>query len=357
MPVRYGSIPQEHEQVRRSGGLFDLCHMGRLELRGPGAAAWANRLISNDYDAMAPGDARYTLILQEGGTILDDAIVYKVPEENPDEHVFLVVNASNRQAVKRWFDTHRDGCRAALVDRTRELGMISIQGQVSASLLAKIVQARGPGWADMKYYSITPGSFRERPLHVARTGYTGEDGFEIYLEADATPALWSALLECGGEALGPIGLGARDTLRLEAAMPLYGQEIDNTTHPYEAGLGFAVKLDKAGGFVGRDALATLRARAREEGGLARRLTGFRVGGRRVARQGMKILSNDAVVGEITSGAPSPTLGHPIALGYLASEAAGRPDLVVDIRGHHEQLAVQATPFFSRLRKPSGPHPP
>lgn len=344
MPVRYGSIPEEHQKVRLSAGLFDLGHMGRLEIAGKDARDWAQRVISNDYDAMKPGDARYTLLLNEDGTIIDDAIVYKLPET-----IFLVVNASNRVKVIEWIDAHRDQCDARLSDRSQDLAMIAIQGPQAVRIVSTAVEELDNDWQTMKYYSIAGAKFQGKKAWVARTGYTGEDGFEVYLDAADGPHLWRQLLEVGGNRIAPIGLGARDTLRLEAGMPLYGHEIDSTTDPFEAGLGFAVKLEKAVSFIGQESLRT-----RAERGPARRLKGFRVEGRRVARQGMKIHapeSSDAV-GVITSGAPSPTLGYPIAMGYLSTalpeNAVSR--LEVDVRGNREPIQVEPLPFYSRTRK-------
>ncbi|MBI4604650.1 MAG: glycine cleavage system aminomethyltransferase GcvT [Planctomycetes bacterium] len=342
MPVRYGSIPEEHEKVRLSAGLFDLCHMGRLEVAGPGTRDWVQRLITNDLDAMAPGDARYTLIANESGTIIDDAIAYKLPSS-----VLLVVNASNRASVLEWMVRHKGGLDATLADRTGELAMVAVQGPQAARILPALVEDLEGSLEGMKYYSIARGRILGSAAWIARTGYTGEDGFEVFLDAGLAPAFWRRALEVGGSRIAPVGLGARDTLRLEAGMPLYGHEIDLTTDPFEAGLGFAVKLEKPADFIGKASLAERRAR-----GPARRLVGFRVLGRRVARQGMKVLKEGEEAGTITSGAPSPTLGCPIAMGYLSAAAAGAGpgSLEVDVRGHRERLEVVPLPFYSRTRK-------
>ena len=354
MPVRYDSIPKEHEQVRQHAGLFDLCHMGRLELRGPGATAWLQRVLTGDVATLKPSRARYSLILNDEGRIIDDVIVYRLPES-----LLLVVNASNRATVVDWLTRHRNDLDAELVDRTGEWAMIALQGSESASLLPEVMGELERPWDSIKYYSIAAGKFRGRTAWVARTGYTGEDGFEVYLDAADAADLWREILERGGKRVRSIGLGARDTLRLEAGMPLYGNDIDTTTDPYEAGLGFAVKTEKQPPFIGRDALLT-----RSQCGLKRRLCGFRMQSRRVARHGMEIFHKDRRVGVITSGAPSPTLGFPIAMGYLASEIGGddssgeappsQPanDLFVDIRGRREALQLHSLPFYSRLRKKS-----
>ena len=343
MPVRYSSIPAEHALVRSTAGLFDLCHMGRLEIRGPEASAWLQRILTNDWSALAVGDARYTLILNEAGTIIDDAIVYRIADDG-HPRALLVVNASNREAVIDWMNAHRGSFDAELIDRSEEFAMIAIQGQTSVTSLAESAVACDADLGDMPYYSIANARVFDKPAWVARTGYTGEDGFEIYLDAGNASRLWSSLLEAGGDAIGAIGLGARDTLRLEAGMPLYGNELDTTTNPYEAGLGFAVKLKK-GDFLGRDALLQLR-----ETGPARRLRGFKMAGKRAARHGMAIFDGEREVGVVTSGAPSPTVGCPIAMGYLATDLSEDAELAVDVRGRREGILRTDLPFFSRVRK-------
>ena len=342
MPVRYGSIPEEHQKVRLSAGLFDLCHMGRLEILGPDASKWVQRTITNDFDAMQPGDARYTLICNDDGGVIDDAIVYRLPDS-----IFLVVNASNRSAVMAWMEEHKEARDASLIDRSREMAMLAIQGPQSSRILPGVVDDLERPLDAMKYYSIQTAKALGQPARIARTGYTGEDGYEIYVASELAPELWRRLLEVGGNRIAAIGLGARDTLRLEAGMPLYGHELDLATNPYEAGLGFAVKLDKAApGFIGQEKLRGLKEAPR------RRLTGFRVDGKRVARQGMKILHASNEVGVITSGAPSPTLGCPIAMGYVATsvDPALAADLCVDVRGNRERLEEVPLPFYSRTRK-------
>jgi len=341
MPIRYGSIPEEHLKVRLSAGLFDLCHMGRLEITGRQASEWVGRVTTGDIDALKPGAARYTLVTNDAGTIIDDAIVYKLPAS-----LLVVVNASNRATVVEWMEAHRGSLDAKLIDRSREIAMVAVQGPLSTHILRDAVEKLDSDWDGMKYYSIAAARVLGKDAWIARTGYTGEDGFEVYLDAEDAPVLWSRLLEVGGNRIGAIGLGARDTLRLEAGMPLYGHELDTTTDPFEAGLGFAVKLEKKVEFVGQASL-----RSRREKGPGRKLTGFRVESRRVARQGMNILKDREVVGVVTSGAPSPTLGHPIAMGYLKSSVTEQDCslLKVDIRGNLEALAVVSLPFYSRTR--------
>jgi aminomethyltransferase len=342
MPIRYGQIPAEHQKVRLSAGLFDLCHMGRLEVSGRDASRWLQGLITNDLEAMVPAEARYSLITNEEGGILDDVIVYRL-----ESSVLLVVNASNREKVLAWMESRRPpGIDAALVDRTREWAMVSVQGPQSVRILTPLVRLTDlSGWDLFDYYRISKAEALGRPVMISRTGYTGEDGFEIYHPAELAPALWGAILEAGGARIGPIGLGARDTLRLEAGMPLYGNELDESTNPFEARLGFAVKLKKSTPFVGQQALQGIQDR-----GIARRLVGFRVDSRKVARQGMPILRGEETVGKVTSGIPSPTLGFPIALGYLDSRVTEPEGLLVDIRGARSRVIPEPLPFFSRTRR-------
>jgi aminomethyltransferase len=346
MPVRYTSIPEEHQQVRERAGLFDLCHMGRLDISGPQAEAWIQGLITNDILSMKPGDARYTLFCNDSGTILDDAIVYKL-----EETFLLVVNASNTGKIIDWMESRRSGLEAQLTDLTRIDAMIAIQGPEAFACATHLLEAPEIAWDQLGYYQITPARYESAPVLAARTGYTGEDGLELYIGAEAGVRLWRDLLETGGKRTGPIGLGARDTLRLEAGMPLYGNDIDETTDPYCAGLGFAVKLDKEAPFPGKERLREIK-----EAGPGQKLCGFIVQSRRIARGGMEIFSGADRVGRITSGAPSPTVQQPIAMGYLDCPylellAAGQaPDPEVDVRGKREKLKLEHLPFFSRKRK-------
>ncbi len=342
MPIRYSQIPVEHQKVRLSAGLFDLCHMGRLEVTGRDAVRWVNGLITNDLEAMKPGDARYSFMVNEKGTILDDLIVYRM-----EDTVLVVANASNREKIVAWMNAHKPAdADATLVDRTREWAMVSVQGPQAVRILTPLVRLTDLGaWDLLDYYKITRAETLGKPVLLARTGYTGEDGFEIYHPAELGPDLWDTILEAGGARIAPIGLGARDTLRLEAGMPLYGNELDETVIPYEAGLGFAVKLKKAAPFIGRDALAEAQAK-----GVSRRIVGFRVDSRKVARQGMPIYRGEEKVGTITSGIPSPTLGFPIAMGFLDSKVTEPDGLVVDIRGARARIIPEPLPFFSRTRR-------
>ncbi|MEM7231515.1 MAG: glycine cleavage system aminomethyltransferase GcvT [Planctomycetota bacterium] len=349
MPLRYQSIPEEHLHVRRAAGLFDLGHMGRFEFIGEGVVAWLQRVLTADVSTMRPGQARYTLILNEHGGVIDDAILYSV-----SGRWILVANASNAERVGEWIDENRpdEAAGAKRVDLSEAWAMIALQGAKSAEILEKIVATETP-YDRLGYYNITRGDFDDIELCAARTGYTGEDGFEIYLPSEDAETFWQRVVSEGGDDVAPIGLGARDTLRLEAGMPLYGNELDESTTPYHAGLGFAVKLDKRDPFIGRDALKEAK-----ESPLPKKLRGFQVDSKRVARQGMKIFLGDDEVGVITSGAPSPTLGVPVAMGYIETNADRAikespevaANLAVDLRGKRLPLIPTPLPFYSRTRK-------
>ena len=342
MPVRYTTIPEEHRSVREHVGLFDLCHMGRLEIRGPDRIEWLQRVLTADVATIAPGRARYSFVLNDAGTIIDDTILYQLADAS-----LLVVNASNRAPVIDWMNAHRGGLNAQMTDRTYDWAMIALQGPAAAALLPQVVDSLDMDLSALKYYAISSGRIGGRQAWIARTGYTGENGFEVYLDAADALEFWRRTIEMAGENAAPIGLGARDTLRLEAGMPLYGNDIDDSTDPYEAQLGFAVKLDKEPPFLGRDALVERRKAVDRQ-----QLCGFRIDSRRVARQGMAVLHSGETVGRITSGAPSPTLGCPIAMGYVPARLveAGVNEFFVDVRGRHERLVRQPLPFYSRVRK-------
>ena len=347
MPLRYGTIPEEHLRVRETAGVFDLCHMGRLLFTGAQAENWLQRVLSVDVSRLGTGRAKYALLLNEDGRPIDDAIVYRRESE-----WLLVVNASNRERVIAWCEAHRPAGEASLEDHTIDTAMIAVQGPTSAALCASVISEPEKPWNEIRYYEITRATYQPKgrgpvPVDVARTGYTGEDGFEVFVPSDEAEGFWNAVLAAGGDRAAPIGLGARDTLRLEAGMPLYGNEIDETTDPLEAGLTFALHLDKPVEFLGKKALLERQAR-----GVARRLRGFRLESRRIPRQGMSILLDGRAVGTVTSGAPSPTLGYPIAMGYLDvdAEEQGADRLELDVRGRGERIQLHALPFYSRKRK-------
>jgi aminomethyltransferase len=338
MPVHYRGIVDEHRAVRTAAGLFDVSHMGELALRGPYAEQVVDYLVTNDAKKLADGQAMYTCACNERGTILDDLIVYRRAQED----WLVVCNASNVAKMSAHFGRASAG-HCDFEDQSASTALMALQGPRAFDALAGL----GPdGWS-----LATLGSFHFRDTTlvggrcmVARTGYTGEDGVEIFCPSDEAPALWRALLEAG-RAVGvqPVGLGARDTLRLEARLALYGNDIDETTHPLEAGLGWVVKLAK-GEFIGRRSLAELKERL-----LIRALVGFEMTGRGVARHGYILRNMDEdEVGVCTSGSPGPTVGKNIGLGYVptAMSTVGTRFLV-DCRGKNIEAVVVPTPFYKR----------
>ncbi|MCI0651880.1 MAG: glycine cleavage system aminomethyltransferase GcvT [Planctomycetes bacterium] len=344
MPVQYASIVEEHLAVRRGAGLFDLCHMGRFEIRGRDAVRAVDAIVTNDVARMDSGQIRYALVLNEQGGVRDDVLVYRMPDS-----VLLVVNAGNREKLLPWFREHLRAHAVEFRDRSEEIAMIAVQGPGAEDLLAPLVTTSWvPALRKLGYYRMSDAKVgvggKVYDGWVSRTGYTGEDGFELYVPSAEACTLWSALEEHAGQKLRPCGLGARDTLRLEAAMPLYGHELDETANPLEAGLEFGIKLEKPNGFIGCEAL-----RRSKEAGLQRKLAGFRVDGKRVARQGMPVFAGGKEVGIVTSGAPSPTLGANIALAYVERGLSESAALEVDVRGTRAALAWTPLPFYSRKR--------
>jgi aminomethyltransferase len=340
MPLQYRGIVDEHRAVRTAAGLFDVSHMGQLELRGEHAAAVVDYLVTGDVASLPIGRALYTCACNERGTILDDLIVYRAEAD-----AFLVVcNAGNRDKIsehlRRAADHH---CEFA--DRSDAVALLALQGPKAATILSRTGKDAA-ACLDLKSYHFRDAIVANVNTTVARTGYTGEDGFEIFCPAEQAPYLFRTLLELGREdGLEPTGLGARDTLRLEARLALYGNDIDETTNPLEAGLGWIVKLTKPM-FIGKDALLAV-----SRAGLSRKLVGFEMTGRGIPRHGYPLLDGEGhAVGVCTSGAPSPTLGKNIGLGYLplALSDVGTPFLV-DCRGKSVGATVVKTPFYKRNR--------
>ncbi|MEC4016278.1 glycine cleavage system aminomethyltransferase GcvT [Streptomyces sp. H27-D2] len=360
MPLRYASERDEHLAVRARAGLFDLSHMGEITLTGPRAADLLDYALVGNISAVAVGRARYTMICAADGGILDDLIVYRLGESE----FMVVANASNSQVVLDALTERAAGFDAEVRDDRENYALLAIQGPESAGILKGLTDADLDG---LKYYAGLPGTVAGVPALIARTGYTGEDGFELFVAPSDAVALWQALVGAGaGVGLVPCGLSCRDTLRLEAGMPLYGHELTSRTTPFDAGLGRVVKFEKTtneGRFVGREALAEAAAKA--QSAPPRKLVGLIAAGRRVPRAGFAVVdaSTGAVIGEVTSGAPSPTLGKPIAIAYVdagyaaapagadaeASPAGPTPGVAVDIRGTHEPYDVVALPFYKRER--------
>jgi aminomethyltransferase len=342
MPVQYGSILEEVRAVRERAGLFDLCHMGRVEARGARALVDLDRLVTNEVRDLPAGRARYGLLCDEAGGVLDDLIVYR-PAGSEDP--LVVVNASNLERDLAWMRRNAPG--TSFVDRTEEIAMLAIQGPRAQEILSPLTDL---DLGAVRYFGCGRGRLLdlERTL-FARTGYTGEDGFELFLPAERAERVWEDLLRAGaGEGLRPIGLGARDTLRLEAGLPLYGHEIDESTNPIEAGLAFAVRFAPGREFLGRAALEAVAAR-----GPARRVVGLRASSKRIPRQGYPVLHGGNVVGRVCSGGLSPTLGTTIGTAIVPSNLAeAGTSLEVDVRGERQPVEVVPLPFFHRRRRSS-----
>lgn len=344
MPVQYGSIVDEHQATRRAVGMFDVSHMGRLEFFGSDAARFLDQLVTRRVINMQPGQVRYGLVCNERGGILDDVLVYRlsVDDARIDWPSFMmVVNASNREKVVNWLDRHTRDFAVEFKDVTEATAMIAVQGPKAIELMNPMLDF---DVTNLRYYRCANGSIGEESGLISRTGYTGEDGIEWIGAADAAECLWTGILErsqaIGGKAA---GLGARDTLRLEAAMPLYGHELNDEITPIEAGLDFAVSLEGRD-FIGRDALLAAKADSNRPVRI-----GLQLEGRRVAREHSRVLHDGEDVGYVTSGTFSPTFERPIAMAYvnLPSSGAGT-QLAADIRGALAAAIVVPLPFYQRI---------
>ncbi|HKY50548.1 MAG TPA: glycine cleavage system aminomethyltransferase GcvT [Candidatus Limnocylindria bacterium] len=333
MPIQYTGIVAEHRAVREAAGLFDLSHMGEFHFDGPGALAAVDRLVSSDIAGLEPGQARYGLLCNERGTIVDDVISYRTGPQ----HVLMVVNAANIEKDEAHVRKHLPK-NVTFADRSTQTALIAIQGPRAADILVRLA---GGSVAALPPFGVKSARAAGVDATVARTGYTGEDGFEVFVANDDAVRVWQALLEAGrGDGLVPIGLGARDTLRLEARFSLYGNDIDETTGPIEAGLGWTCKLDKD--FVGRDAIAKQKA-----DGPKRKIAGLVVEGG-VARHGHDVTSDGRVVGQVTSGTYGPTVAQNIALAYVPTELSKvGTALAVRIRDKDVPATVVKTPFYRR----------
>ncbi len=337
MPVSYRGALEEHRAVRERCGVFDVSHMGEIEVRGGGAAAWCDRLTVNDVGRLRDGGGQYSMLCDERGGVIDDLIVYRLATD----HFLLVVNAAGTGGDFQWMREHATA-GVELVDRSAETGLLALQGPLAGQVLGRLTTAAIAGIGS---FTLVDAVVAGEPTRVSRTGYTGEDGFEIFASASRVGALWDALLDAMRAVDGlPCGLAARDTLRLEAALPLYGSDMDRSTTPLEAGLGWVVKLAK-GPFIGRDAL-----RAQHEDGVARRLIGLQMDEPGVPRHGQAIHAGGAAVGSITSGTKSPTLGTFVGMAYVARAHAeiGTP-IAVDVRGRLHPARVVQRPFYRRAR--------
>lgn len=336
MPVQYGSILKEHAAVREAAGLFDVSHMGQICISGPRALEAMERLLSCRVDSLEVGRVRYGMLCNHDGGVVDDVTLYR----RADDGFMLCVNASNSDKDHDWIRENVSS-QTRVRNQSEGTGMLALQGPRAAAILEAVA---GPGPGALARFQFAEFDCRGGRALISSTGYTGAPGFELYLEASSTPQVFDALLEAGeSHGLLPAGLGARDTLRLEAALPLYGHELDETTSPIEAGLGRFVKR-KRGGFIGADAIE-----ARASLPQTRRLVGFELVERGIARPGLAILKHGQVIGRVTSGAPSPSLGKSIGLGYVSPDAgAVGSEIAIDIRGKSVAAQVVETPFVSKV---------
>ena len=329
MPVMYSAIVAEHQATRGGCGLFDISHMGRLRVTGPDACRWLDHLFTNRMDTLKPGQVRYTLALNEQGCILDDILVTRFPD-----HYLVVVNASNRPKLLPWFEKHRAGFDAKLVDETEAVAMIAVQGPNAIAAAQPLVESN---IGDLKYYFAAETKVLGAPGVVSRTGYTGEDGVELLVPAAKATETWEKLVAAGGV---PIGLGARDTLRLEAAMPLYGHELDEETDPLQAGLAWAVKAAEKD-FLGKPALAK-----RDPGRPVR--VGLKLADKRIARENFAIFAGGERIGRTTSGTLGPTVGYSLAMAYVPPAFAQiGTGVEIEIRSQRAAAVVVPLPFYKR----------
>lgn len=342
MPVQYpaGTI-EEHLRTRKHAGLFDVSHMGEIDVRGADAIALVSYLTSNDPAKLIDGQAQYSALTTPAGTAVDDLLVYRFAED----HLLLVVNAGTTEKDWDWIVSHRRNEDAQLKNLSSDYCQLALQGPDALGILQKLTDLP---LAEIKYYHFSEGQVDGLPAIVSRTGYTGEDGFEVYAAADKAERLWNKLLDAGnfGSDTGvlPCGLAARNTLRLEAGMALYGHEIDETSTLLEANLGWICKLNK-GDFIGRDALAK-----QKEQGVRRRLIGFEITERGIARDGQDVVIADERVGKVTSGSPAPYLKKNIGMAYVPTELASEGQQIqIDVRGKLVGAQIVKTPFYKRAK--------
>jgi aminomethyltransferase len=340
MPVQYEGVIPEHKAVRSAAGLFDVSHMGEFVVEGKGSTDFLNSLLTNDVAKVVDGQAQYNVMLYENGTIVDDLIVYR----RAPETWFVIVNAGNIEKDFAWMKS-RVPAGVTLRNESDAWALLALQGPKAAEILQGLTKTE---LAPIATYRFAEGEVAGLEALIARTGYTGEDGFELAVASDKAPALWKALMDAGApKGLKPVGLGARDTLRLEMKYALYGNDIDDTTNPLEAGLGWVVKLGKGVDFVGKAALEAIKAK-----GLTRKLVGFDMTERGIARHGYKLLDakTKAEIGIVTSGTQSPSLDRPLGVGYVdAAHAAIGTEIAVEIRGEARKAKVVETPFYKRSK--------
>lgn len=333
MPVQYSGIVKEHMAVRNSVGIFDVSHMGEFEVTGEGALEFLQLMTLNDVSKLELGQAQYSGLCYEDGGMIDDLIVYRFPDK-----YMLVVNASNIEKDFDWLDSHKP-TDVKLKNISEETALIAVQGKNAKEVIEKLTETN---LDKIQYYRFESGSVSGKNAIISKTGYTGEKGFELYLNSADAPDVWNDLISAGEEfEILPVGLGARDTLRLEMCYCLYGNDIDKTTNPLEAGLGWITKLKK-GKFIGSDSL-----KAQKEEGLKRRLVAFKMEKKAIPRHGYDILKDDNLIGEVTSGTFSPVLQAGIGLGYVtAGNHEVGTNLIIDIRGRNQSAQIIKPPFYT-----------
>jgi aminomethyltransferase len=338
LPVQFSSIKEEHEAVRTKAGLFDVSHMGEVEVKGPDSLAYLQKMMTNDISKLKNGGAQYTAMCYENGGTVDDLLVYKIE----DQHFLLVVNASNIDKDYKWLEEHLEG-DVTIDNLSEKMAQLALQGPLAEQVLQKLAgdtDLRGIGFFKFQQEVRLNG----KNALISRTGYTGEDGFEVYCDADDAVELWNAILAAGKEeGVVPCGLGARDTLRFEATLALYGQELSADISPLEAGIGFAVKLNKEADFFGKEAL-----KLQKEAGISRKLVGIEMIDRGIPRHGYPVYKGDECIGEVTTGTQSPTLKKNIGLVLIKAEhAAQDSEIEVEIRGKRLKAVIVPTPFYKR----------
>lgn len=342
MPLKYENDVAEHHAVREAAGIFDLSHMGEFRVKGPDAAAFLDYTLVSNMGILKVGKAKYSILINDQGGVIDDLITYRLA----DDEFMVVPNASNVAIDYETMSARTDGFDVELTNESELTSLVAVQGPKSEEILLAMNPSDPEGIKALGYYAAIPLSFGDTEVLLARTGYTGEDGFEIYVPNSKATTIWDSAMEAG-EPLGakPEGLAARDSLRLEAGMPLYGHELGLTITPFECGLGRLVEIaleKKKADFVGRDALAALAEKP-----APRVLVGLKAQAKRPARAGSKIVDGDQEVGEITSGIPSPTLGYPVAMALLNRDYAEQDSVDVDIRGKKATFDIVKLPFYKR----------
>lgn len=340
LPVQFSSIKEEHEAVRTKAGLFDVSHMGEVEVKGTDSLIYLQKMMTNDISKIKNGGAQYTAMCYGNGGTVDDLLVYKIE----DNHYLLVVNASNIDKDYKWLEEHLAG-DVSIENLSEKTAQLAIQGPLAEKVLQKLTDTDLSGIGFFKFQQDV--NINGKKTLVSRTGYTGEDGFEVYCATNDVVELWKAILTAGEEeGIVPVGLGARDTLRFEANLALYGQELSAEISPLEAGIGFAVKLNKEADFIGKEALVQ-----QKENGLPRKLVGIEMIDRGIPRHGYPVYKGEELIGEVTTGTQSPTLKKNIGLALVKTEFAGLESVLeVEIRGKRLRAAIVPTPFYKREKK-------